>query len=80
MQIQVEQKLNFYIFRLDGRQWGDVYLKSGKGSINLPISANILVMVLQHYGNTPQYNGVSDSNVVSSLKDEEEIRFIAITK
>lgn len=62
------------------RQWGDVYLKSGKGSINLPISANILVMVLQHYGNTPQYNGVSDSNVVSSLKDEEEIRFIAITK
>lgn len=22
MQMQVEQKLNFYIFRLDGRQWG----------------------------------------------------------
>lgn len=45
-------------------QWGTVYLKSGKGSANLPISANIIVIVLQHYGITPQYNGVSGSNVI----------------
>lgn len=49
--------------------------------IILPISAKVYVIVLQHYGATPQYNGVDiNQNISSSLKDEEEIRFIAITK
>lgn len=47
----------------------------------LPISAQVYVIVLQHYGSAPQYNGVDNNqNVSSSLTDEEEIRFIAITK
>ena len=62
-------------------QWGTVSLESGKGCINLPISANIFTLVLQHYGVTPQYNGSSGLNVVSSLNNEQEqIGFIAITK
>lgn len=62
-------------------QWGTVSLNSGKGCINLPISANIFTLVLQHYGVTPQYNGSSGLNVVSSLNNEQEqIGFIAITK
>lgn len=62
-------------------QWGTIALYSGKGKIILPISAKAYVIVLQHYGLTPQYNGVDiTQNVSSSLKDEEEIRFIAITK
>lgn len=64
-----------------GIQWGKIALYSGKGKIILPISAKVYVIVLQHYGLTPQYNGVDiTQNVSSSLEDEEEIRFIAITK
>lgn len=63
------------------KQWGTISLDSGKGKIILPISAKVYVIVLQHYGGTPQYNGVDNNqNVSSSLKDEEEIRFIAITR
>lgn len=63
------------------RQWGTILLNSEKGKIILPISAKVYVIVLQHYGSAPQYNGVDNAqNVSSSLKDEEEIRFIAITK
>jgi hypothetical protein len=63
------------------RQWGTIVLYSGTGKIILPISAKVYVIVLQHYGSTPQYNGVDiTQNVSSSLKDQEEIRFIAITK
>lgn len=62
-------------------QWGTIVLYSGTGKIILPISAKVYVIVLQHYGSTPQYNGVDiTQNVSSSLKDQEEIRFIAITK
>ena len=62
-------------------QWGTISLNSGTGKIILPISAKAYIIVLQHYGNTPQYNGVDiNQNVSSSLKDKEEIRFIAITK
>lgn len=62
-------------------QWGTIILYSGTGKIILPISAKVYVIVLQHYGSTPQYNGVNiNQNVSSSLKDQEEIRFIAITK
>ena len=62
-------------------QWGTIALYSGTGKIILPISAKAYVIVLQHYGSTPQYNGVDiTQNVSSSLKDQEEIRFIAITK
>lgn len=69
------------ILLLEFRQWGTIALYSGKGKIILPISAKAYVIVLQHYGVTPQYNGVDiTQNVSSSLKDEEEIRFIAITK
>lgn len=65
----------------DIRQWGTIVLYSGTGKIILPISAKVYVIVLQHYGSTPQYNGVDiTQNVSSSLKDQEEIRFIAITK
>lgn len=62
-------------------QWGTISLNAGKSMIILPISAKVYVIVLQHYGATPQYNGVDiNQNISSSLKDEEEIRFIAITK
>ena len=61
-------------------QWGTVQIKSGKGLVNLPISANIFILVLQHHGLSPQYNGCSGLNVVSSLNGPEEIGFIAITK
>ena len=61
-------------------QWGTIQLTGGKGKVILPISANIIAIVLQHYGISPQYNGVDGSNVVSTLNDEETIGFIAITK
>ena len=62
-------------------QWGTIVLYSGTGKIILPISAKAYAIVLQHYGSTPQYSGVDiNQNVSSSLRDEEEIRFIAITK
>lgn len=62
-------------------QWGTISLNARKSMIILPISAKVYVIVLQHYGTTPQYNGVDiNQNISSSFKDEEEIRFIAITK
>lgn len=34
MKMQLEQKLNFYIFRLDGRQWGH----SRHGTVAFPVA------------------------------------------
>ena len=54
---------------------------NGKGKMILPISANNIACILQHYGVTAQYNGIDDSrNIYSSLNENETIRFIAITK
>lgn len=62
-------------------QWGHLTANNSTGKIILPISANAVVCILQHYGVSPQYNGIDNSGVVySSFKEEEEIRFIAITK
>jgi hypothetical protein len=48
MQIQVEQKLNFYIFRLDGRQWGrvsgapnDVFIWDGAKGYEVQVNTNL---------------------------------------
>ena len=46
MQMQVEQKLNFYIFRLDGRQWG----RNSEGeatdfTVNLNIAMNTITAI-----------------------------------
>lgn len=54
---------------------------NGKGKMILPISAKDIACILQHYGVTPQYNGIDDSrNIYSSMDKNETIRFIAITK
>lgn len=54
---------------------------NGKGKMILPISAKDIVCILQHYGVTPQYNGMDDSrNIYSSMNQNETIKFIAITK
>lgn len=79
--IQAQEKARSHGYYWPYRQWGTILLNSGKGKIILPISAKVYVIVLQHYGSTPQYNGVdTNQNISSSLKDEEELRFIAITK
>lgn len=68
-------------FASANRQWGHLTANNSTGKIILPISANAVVCILQHYGVSPQYNGIDNSGVVySSFKEEEEIRFIAITK
>ena len=62
-------------------QWGTIQLKNGTGKLILPISANKIACILQHYGVSPQYNGIDDSgNIYSSLNADETIKFIAITK
>lgn len=62
-------------------QWGTIQLKNETGKLILPISANKIACILQHYGVSPQYNGIDNSgNIYSSLKDNETIKFIAITK
>lgn len=62
-------------------QWGTIQLKNGTGKLILPISANKIACILQHYGVSPQYNGIADSgNIYSSLNADETIKFIAITK
>lgn len=62
-------------------QWGMISLMNGKGKMILPISAKDIACILQHYGVTPQYNGIDDSrNIYSSMDKNETIRFIAITK
>ena len=62
-------------------QWGTIQLKNETGKLILPISANKIACILQHYGVSPQYNGIDESgNIYSSLKADERIKFIAITK
>lgn len=82
MAVRLNKAVKQSVSLLSGfKQWGTILLNSGKGKIILPISAKVYVIVLQHYGSTPQYNGVdTNQNISSSLKDEEELRFIAITK
>ena len=55
-------------------------LKNGKGTISLPISAEILFCVLQHHGLTPQYYGRNDMLVAGSLKDNDAAGWIALCK
>nr|DAH03766.1 MAG TPA: hypothetical protein [Caudoviricetes sp.] len=58
-----------------------ISLNNGKGKVILPISAKNIACILQHYGVTPQYNGIdASSNIYSSMNQDETIRFIAITK
>lgn len=61
-------------------QWGIMQLKNGKGTISLPISAEILFCVLQHYGISPQYYGCNDKSVVGSLKEDDTARWTALCK
>lgn len=61
-------------------QWGIMQLKNGKGTISLPISAEILFCVLQHYGISPQYYGCNGKAVVGSLKDDDTAAWTALCK
>ncbi len=61
-------------------QWGTIQLKNGKGTISLPISAEILFYTLQHYGLTPQYYGCNGDSIVGSLKGDDSARWIALCK
>ena len=64
-------------------QWGKFNTGTGtsKGKITLPLSASIILITLQHYGRSAQYNGVDDSgSVTSSLSDAEEVGFIVISQ
>ena len=64
-------------------QWGKFNTGTGtsKGKITLPLSASIILITLQHYGRSAQYNGVDDSgSVTSSLSDSEEVGFIVISQ
>lgn len=61
-------------------QWGIIRLKNGKGTISLPISAEILFCVLQHYGITPQYYGCNGNSVSGSLKDDDTANWVALCK
>lgn len=60
--------------------WGIMQLKNGKGTISLPISAEILFCVLQHYGISPQYYGCNGKAVVGSLKDDDTAAWTALCK
>ena len=53
MQIQVEQKLNFYIFRLDGRQWVTLSMTNRTSfTITTTIAfSRCLAGVVSDYGN-----------------------------
>ena len=62
------------------KQWGIMQLKNGKGTISLPISAEILFCVLQHYGISPQYYGCNGKAVVGSLKDDDTAAWTALCK
>lgn len=61
-------------------QWGVMQLRNGKGTISLPISAEILFSVLQHYGVSPQYYARNDKSVVGSSKDDDTAGWIALCK
>ena len=61
-------------------QWEIIPLKNGKGTISLPISAEILFCALQHYGITPQYYGCNGKSVVGSLKDDDTASWVALCK
>ena len=61
-------------------QWGIIQLKNGKGTISLPISAEILFCVLQHYGITPQCYGCNGKSVVGTLKDDDTASWTALCK
>lgn len=68
------------ILPLESKQWGIIPLKNGKGTISLPISAEILFCALQHYGITPQYYGCNGKSVVGSLKDDDTASWVALCK
>lgn len=61
-------------------QWGIMQLENGKGTISLPISAEMLFCVLQHYGISPQYYGCNGKSVVGSLKEDDAARWTALCK
>lgn len=61
-------------------QWGVMQLKNGKGTISLPISAEILFSVLQHYGVSPQYYARNGKLVVGSSKDDDTAGWTALCK
>ena len=61
-------------------QWGIILLKNGKGTISLPISAEILFCALQHCGISPQYYGYDGKSVVGSLKDDDSASWVALCK
>ena len=73
-------QLGFKLFSSGIRQWGIIQLKNGKGTISLPISAEILFCALQHYGITPQYYGCNDKSVAGSLKDDDTACWTALCK
>lgn len=61
-------------------QWGIIQLRNGKGTISLPISAEILFCVLQHDGISPQYYGCNGKSVVGSLKEDDTASWTALCK
>lgn len=66
MQVQVEQKLNLYIFRLDGRQW--VHQDSTARTYTLPITMKSLYWRGSDFGYCYGYaagEGVSSVSFVS---------------
>lgn len=73
-------KMQHSLSLLGIKQWGIIPLKNGKGTISLPISAEILFCALQHYGITPQYYGCNGKSVVGSLKDDDTASWVALCK
>ena len=61
-------------------QWGVFQINNGSGSFTLPLSSTILNGYIQHYGVSAQYNGLSGTNVVSSLNSNETLSFLVICK
>ena len=61
-------------------QWGTGNTIDGKGNLVLNVDAKILVVLLQHYGLTPQYYGYNENNndVVGSLKNPDAYSWVAI--
>lgn len=89
MQIQVEQKLNFYIFRLDGRQWGS-QASGNNWIVGYPLvfsGAVYGVWVIDYAAKTNnlQYAGVGESErglngfkMYTSASNDMGIAFLAI--
>lgn len=89
MQMQVEQKLNFYIFRLDGRQWGNTSLSdNGCGWVYFPLRFPNAAYILEytHYNSLDVAINVyletsyldTDKAYVRSNKDSTRVHFLAV--